>query len=62
MNRSELPAITCDLLKTRETSRVWGAIGLISVLPLIAWKTGARFLNQSLSVAVAITSLLSTVI
>ena len=35
-------------------------VRLVLVLPLIAWKTGAKFLSSSLSVTIAIASLLST--
>ena len=37
-------------------------VRLVLVLLLIGWKTGASLLSQSLSVAIAITQLLSTVI
>ena len=60
MNQSQFLAIICNSLKAREKSRVHGAIGL--VLILIGWKTGASLLSQSLSVAIAITKLISTVI
>ena len=43
MNQSEFLEITWNLLKLREKSRVQGAIGS-------GWKTGARFLSQSLKV------------
>ena len=59
-NQSQFLEITCNTLKAREKSRVHGAIAL--VLLLIGWKTGASLLNQLLSVAIAITWLLSTVI
>ena len=58
MNQSQFLAITCKSLEAREKSRLHGAI----VLLLIGWKTGATLLSQSLNVAIAITSLLSTVI
>mgnify|MGYP007094284305 FL=1 len=38
MNQSEFLAITCNLVKAREKSRVQGTISL----PLIGLKTGAR--------------------
>ena len=52
MNQSEFLAITLNSLEAWEKSRVQDAIGFAS-----HWfkKTGARFLSQSLSVAIAIT-------
>ena len=48
MKQSELPATACNLFNAREKSRVQGAIGCG-----FAWlKTGARFLNSSISVAI----------
>ena len=58
MNQSQFLAITCNSLEARERSRVNGAIGSL----LIGRKTGASLSSQSLSVAIAITELLSTVI
>ena len=60
MNQSRFLAITCNSLEAREKSRVHGVIGF--VLTLVGWKTGASLLSQSLSLAIAITELLSTVI
>ena len=53
MNQSQFLAITGNSLEAREKSRLRGAIGFS--LLLIAWKTGATILSQSLSVAIAIT-------
>ena len=60
MNQSQFLAITCNLLEARENHAYMVRLGL--VLRLIGWKTGASLLSQSLSVAIAITELLSTVI
>ena len=60
MNQSQFLAITCNSLEAREKSRVHRAIGFGQLL--IGWKTGVSLLSQSLSVAIAITYLLSTVI
>lgn len=53
MNRSELLAITCNMLKAREKLDVWGAI-LVFVVFLIGWKIGLRFLSQLPSEEIAI--------
>ena len=58
MNQSEFIAVTCNLLKAREKSRVYK---VRLVLLLIGCKTGARFLSQSLSVATTIALLPSIV-
>ena len=50
MNQSEFLAITCNLLKAREKSRVRGVIGFGFASHWL--KTGARFLSQSLSVTI----------
>ena len=57
MNQSEFLAITCNLLKARENSRVQGAIGsnLVLALIFVGWKI---CLPQSLNVAAAIAQLL----
>ena len=47
MNQSQFLAITCNLLKDREKSRVRGAIGF--GLLLIGWKTGASLLSQPIT-------------
>ena len=52
MNQSEFLAITSNLLKAREKSRLQDTIGF--PWRLIRLKTGARFLSQSLNVAIAI--------
>ena len=52
MNQSEFLAITSNLLKAAKKSRLQDAIGFPFLL--IRLKTGARFLGQSLSVAIAI--------
>ena len=54
MNQSQFLAITCNLLKAREQSRVHGAIGFWFCCSL-AEKAGASLLSQSLRVAIAIT-------
>ena len=46
-SQSQFLAITCNLLKAREKSRVHGAIGF--GLLLIGWRTGASLLSQSLA-------------
>ena len=51
MNQSEFLAITSNLLKAREKSRLQATIGFRWLL--IRLKTGARFLSESLSVAIA---------
>ena len=59
-NQSQFLAITCNSLEARERSRVHGAIGFAFASHWL--KTGASLLSQSLSIAFAITELLSTVI
>ena len=59
MNQSEFIAVTRNLLKAKEKSRV---CKVRLVLLLIGCETGARFLSQSLSVATTIALLLSIVI
>ena len=58
MNQSEFLAIMCNFLKARENWRAQGAIGFGFLI--FGWKTGARFVSQSVSVAIAIVQLLST--
>ena len=60
MNQSQFLAITCNSLEAREKSRVHGAIGFGFDSHWLKTKVG--LLSQSLSVAIAITYLLSTVI
>ena len=60
MSQSQFLAITCNSLKGRKNHAYM--VRLVLVLLLIGWKTGASLLSQSLSVAIAITRLLSTVI
>ena len=60
MNQSQFLATTCNSLKAREKSRVHGAIGFGFDSHWL--KTDVSLLSQSLSVAIAITYLLSTVI
>ena len=52
MNQLEFLAITFNLLKAREKSYVQVPIGCVWLL--IGLKSGARFLSESLSVAIAI--------
>ena len=52
LNQSELLAITFNLLKAREESRVEDAIGFGFAAHWL--KTGGRFLSKLLSVAIAI--------
>ena len=56
MNQSEFFTITCNLLREQEKLLcVQGAIGFGSAcLSLVEKLTGMRFLNQSLSLAIAI--------
>ena len=51
MNQSEFRAITCNLFKAWEKSRVQAAIGFCFASHWL--KAGARFLSQSLRVAIA---------
>ena len=60
MNQSQFLAITCNWLEARERSRVHGAIG--SGFDSHWLKNWRESFKQSLSVAFAITELLSTVI
>ena len=53
MNQSEILVITRNFLKAWEKSRVQGAIGFGFASHWLE-KTGARFLSQSVSVAIAI--------
>ena len=59
MNQPQFLAITCNSLKARERSRVHSAIGFGFDSQ---WLKNWSLLSQSLSVAILITSLLSTVI
>ena len=52
MNQSEFQAIICNFLKARKSRA--NQVRLVLVLLLIGGKTGARFLSQSPSVAIAI--------
>jgi len=52
MNQSEFLAIMCNFLKARENWRAQGAIGFGFII--FGWKTGARFVSQSVNVAIAI--------
>ena len=54
LSQSELLAITFNLLKAREKSRVQDAIGFGFGFASHWLKTGARFLSKLLSVAIAI--------
>ena len=58
MNQSQLLSETCS--KRGKNHAQMARLGL--VLLLVGWKTGASLLSQSLSVAIAITQVLSTVI
>ena len=60
MNQTQFLAITCNSLEAREKSRVHGAIGFGFDSHWL--KTDASLLSQSLSVDIAITYLLSTVV
>ena len=60
MNQSQFLAIKCNSLEARERSRVHGAIGFGFASHWL--KNWRRLLSQSLSVAIAMTELLSTVI
>ena len=53
MNQSQFLAITCNLLKAREISRVDGAIGFGFASHWL--KNWHESFNQSLSIAIAIT-------
>ena len=53
MNQSQFLVITCNLLKAREKSREQPAIGFGFASYWLKKKNGARFLSQSLSVAIA---------
>ena len=55
MNQSEFRAITSNLLKARETSRVQGALSFGFVSHCFS-KLAREFLSQSLNVAIAIAS------
>ena len=57
MNQSWFLATTCSFLKAGK-NRAY-KVGFDLVLLLIGWKTGARFVSQSLSVAITITQLRS---
>ena len=56
-NSQQLPAPCSKRVKIERTSCDWLCFFL-----LIGWKTNARFLSQSLNVAIAIAQLISTVI
>ena len=61
MNQSQFLAITYTLLESAgKIMHTW--VRLVLVLPLTGRKTGASFLSQSLSMAIAITKSISTVI
>jgi len=59
MKQSEFLVITCSFLKAREKSRVQCAILFDFACHWL--KSGARFFSQSVSVAIALAQLLSTV-
>ena len=61
MNQSQFLAIICKTCSKRGKNHAY-MTRLVLVLLLIGWKTGTSLLSQSLSVAIAISQLLSTVI